>query len=111
MNENAITILRAIPAYTKAKRHPPTIRELAAETGVSPTTVVYHLQNLQKWGYVDWNPHLPRTLRALPGWTRVNLSRGTPHPNKEAPGEDAAHARPARDLAVAATDNGGGASD
>jgi DNA-binding transcriptional MocR family regulator len=73
----------------------PTVRELAAELGVSPATVSHAWQTLSRAGLVvsrgrsgtfvrstprEWLPMRYRSLDDAAGETRLDLSRGTPDP-------------------------------
>lgn len=47
----------------KPRPYPPTIREIAAEIGCTPSNIHAHLTALRKKGMVEWEERKPRTLR------------------------------------------------
>lgn len=62
-------VLDAIVAFKS--RHDgtaPTLRELAAETGLASTNTVHvHLQRLEELGYIERDPLLSRVIRVVGG--------------------------------------------
>lgn len=56
-------ILEAIRAFIAEHRYAPTVRELGDIVGLeSSSTTQYHLQNLQRLGYLTWQPKSNRTI-------------------------------------------------
>lgn len=55
--------------------YPPTIREIAAATEISSTSVVnYYLGRLEKWGFIQREARIARSLRITPeGVKRLGL--------------------------------------
>ncbi|MBG6140662.1 LexA family protein [Longispora fulva] len=45
-------VLATIAGYTRSHGYPPSLREVAASTGLSTTTTDYHLRRLANGGYV-----------------------------------------------------------
>lgn len=57
-------ILEFINNSMEERGYPPSVREIAAEVGLtSPSTVHTHLANLQKLGYIERDPAKPRAIK------------------------------------------------
>lgn len=55
-----------INLFIKEKHYSPTIREIAKEMRLnSPTTVLTHLKELRRKGYITWEEGQSRTIRIL----------------------------------------------
>ncbi|MCI5874056.1 MAG: hypothetical protein PUJ55_00420 [Clostridiales bacterium] len=67
-------IYEYIIKYTTENLYPPTVREIAAVTGLKSTSSVYsHLKNLQKQGVISMRESEPRTIK-LTGYKLVKES-------------------------------------
>lgn len=56
----------AIKSYIEEKHISPTIRELCEIVGKSsPATIHYHLKNLKRDGYIDYDETKRRTIRIV----------------------------------------------
>lgn len=67
-------IYEYIIRYTTENLYPPTVREIAAATGLKSTSSVYnHLKNLQKQGVINMRESEPRTIK-LTGYKLVKES-------------------------------------
>lgn len=53
MNDRQKQILSAINDYIKEHGYPPTIREIARNVGLAPSSVHVHLKKLQELGYIE----------------------------------------------------------
>jgi hypothetical protein len=56
-------LLDLIKTYTAQKGFPPTLRDLASETGLSPTTLSKYLRCMRAEGLVDYAPGITRSMR------------------------------------------------
>lgn len=63
--KNRQLIIDAINAYQAAHNVPPTLREVASETGISLTAVVHHVNVMYADNLVTFEPGKRRTLRVL----------------------------------------------
>lgn len=64
-------ILRFLHSYVDANGYPPSVREVAAGTGLrSISSVGYHLRVLEEYGYIRRTPNINRGLTILApyGW-------------------------------------------
>jgi SOS-response transcriptional repressor LexA len=62
-------LLRLIQAFSARNGFAPTHRELASETGLSPTTLRRYLRRMQEEDWVDFQPGAARSLRVLKNLT------------------------------------------
>jgi SOS-response transcriptional repressor LexA len=59
-------ILEFIAQHIEKNEYPPTVREIGEAVQLkSSSTVMGHLERLQKKGLISWEPHSPRTIRLL----------------------------------------------
>lgn len=58
-------ILAAIRVHQKNHGRPPTHEEIGDTLGIAKQTARFHLRNLRKKGWVDWDRYKARTLRLL----------------------------------------------
>ncbi|UQA93770.1 LexA family protein [Streptomyces halobius] len=58
-------IFRALRELTDDVGYPPSIREVATAVGVSASTVVYHLQAMEREGIVTHTPRRSRSYQVL----------------------------------------------
>lgn len=59
-------IWEAIEVYVAEHGCPPTLREIGTRVGLSSwSTVFSHLKALKAAGIVDWEQHIPRSIRVL----------------------------------------------
>lgn len=66
ISNEQLEILEAIDDYIKASGYSPSVRDLCEMTGRnSPATIHYHLKNLKKLGYIDYDAKLSRTIRII----------------------------------------------
>ena len=54
-----------ICAYMVQHGYAPTVRTIGQACHLSPSTVVYHLDKLEAWGWLTREPHAARSLRIL----------------------------------------------
>jgi len=60
------SILNTVCDYIDKKGYPPSVRDIGEiQNLASPSTVLNHLNQLKKKGYITWLPGQPRTLRVL----------------------------------------------
>ena len=74
-------ILECIEASMGDRGYPPSVREIGEAVGLtSPSTVHNHLSTLQRLGYLERDPNLPRAIKV--NWDRNSgaiISRGRVH--------------------------------
>src|SRR5262249_36753763 len=65
LSRKQLDVLRALEAFSHARGHVPSVRELAARLRKSPTTVFQHLKALERRGYLqgDGSAHGWKLLR------------------------------------------------
>ena len=67
MTSRQAEILAYIGDYITAQGYPPTIREIAAEHGItSPNGVACHLLSLERQGLITRDPSVSRGIRIVP---------------------------------------------
>lgn len=77
LSERQTRILTTIEEFAKERGYSPTLREIAARTGISSTSVVNHnLERLEKEGYLAREENTPRSLRLLPAARREIAEAG-----------------------------------
>lgn len=63
MSDSQIEVYEKIVEYIKEHGYSPTIREICELTGRnSPATILYHLKNLKKLGYINYDATKSRTI-------------------------------------------------
>ncbi len=74
-------ILECIEASMSDRGYPPSVREIGEAVGLtSPSTVHNHLSTLQRLGYLERDPNLPRAIKV--NWDRNSgaiIARGRVH--------------------------------
>jgi len=66
LSDEQLEILEAIDDYIKASGYSPSVRDICEMTGRnSPGTIHYHLKNLKKLGYINYDDKLSRTIRII----------------------------------------------
>lgn len=60
------TIVAAIALFKVENHYAPTVRELAALVGTSPSTMHHHLDALERQGRISRRPNMPRTTVVNP---------------------------------------------
>jgi SOS-response transcriptional repressor LexA len=58
-------LLRLIQDYSAQNGFAPVTRELASETGLSPTSIRSYLRRMQQEGWIDFQPRTARSLRVI----------------------------------------------
>lgn len=58
-------IYEYISAFIAEHDYPPTIRNIADACQLGATTVRYHLDKLEAWGWISREPGISRSLRLL----------------------------------------------
>ncbi len=75
------SILECIESSMAERGFPPSVREIGDTVGLtSPSTVHNHLNTLQKLGYLERDPNLPRAIKVC--WDRNSgaiINRGRVH--------------------------------
>ncbi|MFJ8676288.1 LexA family protein [Streptomyces sp. NPDC093589] len=64
LTDSQCRIAQALRELTDDVGYPPSIREIAGAVGLSASTVVYHLQALERSGIVTHAPHRSRSYQA-----------------------------------------------
>ncbi|MFC3802786.1 winged helix-turn-helix transcriptional regulator [Cohnella sp. GCM10012308] len=60
-------VMSAIATLTDKLGYPPSLREIADESGISVGPAHVHLTDLRDLGLVDWKPNSPRTIHLVKG--------------------------------------------
>jgi repressor LexA len=69
---NCLKIYNFIYEFIQEKEYSPTIREIAAGTGLSSTETIHsHLKTLKEKGMLTFEPWKPRTIRLTPGYSKA----------------------------------------
>lgn len=81
LTERQRSILECIESSMAERGFPPSVREIGDTVGLtSPSTVHNHLNTLQKLGYLERDPNLPRAIKVC--WDRNSgaiMNRGRVH--------------------------------
>jgi len=65
-SQTQLKLLRYLVNYLATHPYPPTLREIGGVMGVSSSAIHSHLKKLKKLGYIDFQPHTPRSLSITP---------------------------------------------
>src|SRR3712207_5032916 len=84
LTERQERILAAILHSLRSRGYPPSIREIGAAAGLaSPSSVHYHLGQLEEMGYLRRDPSLPRAMEVI--WDAETDLHRTPAPARTVP--------------------------
>jgi repressor LexA len=64
-------VIVALAAYTATRRYSPSLRELAAILGISPSATCARLKRIRRKGLVDWADGMERTLHLTDEGDRI----------------------------------------
>lgn len=66
LTEHQLFVYYAIQYFIEKNGYSPTVREICKMTGLnSPATVVFHLKNLKRKGYISYIETKSRTIRII----------------------------------------------
>jgi repressor LexA len=65
LSQRQTEIYQFILDYHQKRGHSPAIREIAVGVGLSPSTVMAHIQALRDKGYIAWEPNSARSIHVV----------------------------------------------